>query len=64
MFFRKKKPQPAKTQTQQTFKWTVEDDQINIQLLEQDEPLAIEQWTKRSNKQSFAGVSFLLGEVE
>ena len=64
MFFRKKKPQPAKTQTQQTFKWTVEDEQINIQLLEQDQPLTIDQWTKRANKQTFAGASFLIGEVE
>ncbi len=60
MLFRKKK----QTQLVQSFKWMLEDKYINIQLIEQEQAIAVDKWTDLANKQTFAGMSFLLGELE
>jgi SNF2 family DNA or RNA helicase len=62
MLFRKKNKKTS--QLIQIFKWTIEDGKLHIQLIEKEQAIAIAQWANIANKQTFAGASFLLGELE
>ncbi|EIJ42244.1 DNA/RNA helicase, superfamily II, SNF2 family [Beggiatoa alba B18LD] len=60
MFFRKPKKKIPPTQ----FKWVLDNAEICLQLLQGETLLPLDSWMQKTGQQSFAGVSFLLGELE
>ncbi|ALG67330.1 DEAD/DEAH box helicase [Beggiatoa leptomitoformis] len=60
MFFRKPKKKILPT----NFKWVLDGTEICLQLLQGETLIPLDTWMQKTGQQTFAGVSFLLGELE
>lgn len=63
MFFKKSKKKPKLVQKNH-FHWYAIGDYLGFQLLQTNTPISLENWADQADNHTFAGVAFLLGELE